>query len=104
MNSYEKVNFLNSIDEEQSLTLKAALKKKIIHGTISWELTFWSTMEQAICLTYVRSAVWGRSTDSRVRPIWIMKDTPACGGDMIDALVPQDPWESPVSTAWEPAV
>lgn len=68
------------------------------------ELTFWSTMEQAICLTYVRSAVCGRSTDSRVSPIWIMKDTPAGWEGMTDILVPLGPWESPVSTAGKPNV
>lgn len=77
---------------------------KNILATIYLELTFWSTMEQAICLTYVRSAVWGRSTDSRVSPIWIMKDTPAVGGGMTDILVPLGPWESPVSTAGKPGV
>lgn len=39
-------------------------------------LTLVSTMEQAICFTYARSADWGIRTDSRVRPIWMMKDTP----------------------------
>lgn len=61
-------------------------------------------MEQAICLTYVRSAVWGKSTDSRVSPIWIIKDTPAGGGEMTDILVPLGPWESPVSMAGNPGV
>lgn len=40
-------------------------------------LTLVSTIEQAICFTYARSAACGIRTDSLVRPIWMMKDTPA---------------------------
>lgn len=43
-------------------------------------------MEQATCFTYARSAVWGSRTDSLVRPIWMMKDTPS-GLQIIEGIV-----------------
>ena len=47
-----------------------------------WEtcvLTFWSTMEQASCFTWASSEAAGNSTNSRVSPIWMWKETPEPG-------------------------
>lgn len=48
----------------------------------AWEtcvLTFWSTMEQASCFTWASSEAAGNSTNSRVSPIWMWKETPEPG-------------------------
>lgn len=42
-------------------------------------LTFWSTMEQASCFTWASSEAVGSSTNSRVSPIWMWKETPELG-------------------------
>lgn len=42
-------------------------------------LTFWSTMEQASCFTWASSEAAGNSTNSRVSPIWMWKETPGPG-------------------------
>lgn len=42
-------------------------------------LTFWSTMEQASCFTWANSEAAGNSTNSRVSPIWMWKETPGPG-------------------------
>lgn len=42
-------------------------------------LTFWSTMEQASCFTWASSEAAGNSTNSRVSPIWMWKETPEPG-------------------------
>lgn len=42
--------------------------------------TFWSTMEQASCFTCANSEAVGSSTNSRVKPIWMWKETPGPGG------------------------
>lgn len=77
--------------------------------------TFWSTMEQASCLTWARSQAAGSRTYSRVSPICSWKETPAgpgrgaagwmgSGAPAGEAQAGRDAIQAPAGSAALPAV